>query len=205
MKDGFGRVSTDQTGSGGKVRDRSQLVVYVHHGHEGSVLRERVPKGRQIGIPLLVHRKDHDVHISALLQRLDCLKHRGMLHRRSNDPFGTTPAPKGPENSGVIALRAAGSEDDLLSLRAKGPGDDRPRFVDPLFRAGAEGIGGRRVVEVLRHGLHGGLGCLRQGPRGGAVIQINHIVSILSQYTLCYSKDGHRVTLRRAAIFIPHM
>ena len=161
MEDGPGRIPADQPGGGGKIRHRAQLVVHVHHGHQGRVLRQRIPQDGQIGIPLLVHGQDHDIYVLTLLQGLDRFKYGRMLHRGGDDPLWSMPHPEAPEHGGVVALRAAGREDDLLPLRPEGPGDDGASLVHPLFRTGPVGVGCRRIIEILRHGLHGCLSSLR--------------------------------------------
>ena len=74
----------------------------------------------------------------------------------------------------VIALRAAGGEEDFAGLGADDAGELLTGFLDGVGRAAGEAVRAGRVGELVKHvGAHGLEGRFTQ-PRGGGVIEIDH-------------------------------
>ena len=76
------------------------------------------------------------------------------------------------EEGPVVALRAAGGEDQLFRLTAQERGDLRAALVEQLPGLAALGVRGARVAVDLRHRRERGLRRLRADPGGGGIVQI---------------------------------
>ena len=154
--------------------ERADFVVGQHHGHEAAVLPQRVPDGLRAQDP--VGRDVQQRHLKALLfQSLEGVQNCVVLEFGGDQVLFSLPRPqtRAGDQSLVVALAAAGGEDDLPRLRPETAGDRGPRLLhrlaDPL-RRGIEG-GGIEVV-LAQPGQHG----LPRGstdPRGGGVIGID--------------------------------
>ena len=78
----------------------------------------------------------------------------------------------GGPDSPVVTLGAAGGKDHLLGQTAQSGGHLPPPLLHPLRRLAAQGVAGRWIAPLLRHGLHSRLSRLRPHGGGGRVVQI---------------------------------
>jgi len=164
----------------GNGEDAACFVVHEHHRNERGV----VPQG-------VFHLGDGDVAvfvglqirdgIALLLECLAGLQNGTVLHSGRDDVLACmTILMKSKANGPVVALRAAGGEDQLLGLAAERRGNCFARsahsvariFADGVLRAGIAPAGKERIVNGTCH-LCGDGG-------GGGVIKIDHIGKILS-------------------------
>ncbi len=97
-----------------------------------------------------------------------------------NVPSPLAQPPGGAENGPVVRFGAPGGEEHPVRLRSQGGGHSVPSLSQLPGGVNAEAVESRGVAPVLRHGLCHRRHSLLAGLGGGGIIQINHILSLLS-------------------------
>ena len=161
-------------GNFGDGEDVAQLIVDHHDADQGRVR----PHGVQ-------HRLSGEValgvggeicHLAAvLLGPAAGLHHGAVLHGGGDDVAAQVAVlPQGGPDGPVVALGAAGGEEERLGVAAQGTGDGPAPDGHLLFHLQAHGILGAGIGELLgQNGVHG----IRHRPGhrgGGGVVQIDH-------------------------------
>ena len=154
------------------------FVVHEHHRDERGILAQRVLDLRDGDIAVFVGLQVCD-GIALLLQRFAGVQHRTMFHGGGDDVLPHAPVlMRGKADRPVIALRAAGGEDEFLRFAAKRVCNRPARGVhrglclpaSGVLRAGVAPAGGQRIVNSARYFCGNG--------RGGGVVEIDHIGKI---------------------------
>ena len=172
VQQGLGAGALQLPSHGGDVRHGAGLVVDQHQGDEDGVRPQSLPHRLHRDGPGGIRLQPGHFKAPAL-QLVQGFAHRVMLHQGADHVpalalHGFRPLEDGP----VVALRAAGGEDQLLALAAQGRGHLPTALIQQLFCLPAHRVGGVGVAVYLRHGPQGGLGRLGADLRGGGIVQI---------------------------------
>ena len=172
VQKGGGARLLQETGDGGNVGHGAGFVIDQHQRNEYSIGEKRLPHGFDGDGPGGIRLQPRD-GIAPGLQLIQGFADGVVLHGGTEDVpalalHGLGTLEKGP----VVALRAAGGEDQLLALAAQQRGHLRPALIQQLFGLPPLGVGGAGVAVALGHGPQGRLRRLRADPGGGGIVQI---------------------------------
>ena len=149
------------------------LVVRPHHGDDRGVGVDHFAGPVHVEAAEAV---DGDLHhgVAAAFEVLAEIEDGRMLDRGDHDLAAADRADvQRAQDGGVVALGAAGREDDLARIGAEERRHFRAALLDHLRQAAAELVDAGRVAVVFGEiRQHGGDG-LRRGARGGVVVQID--------------------------------
>ena len=158
----------------GNVRDGAGLVVDQHERDEDRILPQRLPdrinRNRPGGAGLQAGNFK-----AALLQQVETAADGIVLGHRADDMRSLALHALGAGEQGpVVALGAAGGEDQLCRAAAQRRCHRSTGTVEELFGFPAGGVGGTRVSKLLGHGEKRRLRGFRADLRGGGIIEVVH-------------------------------
>ena len=181
-------VSMGDGGELGDRLDRADLVVGVHHRHEGRVVGHGLaqPVGRHD--PARVERQEGRFP-SALRQRLEGVEHGLVLDARRDEvpAAGNFERFGGAANGEIVGFGAAAGEDDFRRFGANQGRGCAPRVVNCRFCLLPVVMNTRRIAEKI-------LECAHHGVRGGRVDRGRRVVIEIDAHVLIGHVNTRSIT-----------
>ena len=173
------RHRLDPAGHLGDRLDGADLVVGEHHAHEHGVVGDGVQELIGVHHAVGVDGQVGDLE-AGVLQVAERVEDGVVFDGRGDDVLAAAHLCKGGAlDGGIVGLAAAAGEDHLAGPAAQDAGHGLPRLVERPARILRQRVEAGSVAEPLgevgQHGLHD----LRAHRRGGSMVHVYHLVSLL--------------------------
>ena len=185
VKQGGGVLPADQ---GADVLHRlhcADLIVHVHDGDQDGVRPDGLLQLLKGNVAVAVHGQVG--HLKSLfLQKCQRIVHAGVLDPGADDVLSGPVVGHGRADQGhVVALRAAGGEQNLLLFHLQGLCHLGRGLAHVLLRLHALAVLGGGVAVILCHRLHHDVLHAVKDPGGGGIVKICFHFHLLLLYETC--------------------
>ena len=168
---------------------RADFIVGKHNADQNRIRTNRRFQSFHIHPAKFINRQDCQVE-PFFLQRLARLQHRVVLDRRSDDVLAAVTIGVGDSFDGnVIALRAAGSKENLVRLRTNQLCHLFAGNVNRFPRLSAKSMNTARIAECVRHIFEHSRCNILVGLRCRRVVKINLFHTSLSPLSFSFIPD----------------